>query len=140
MIAILEDDPDRITAMRKLLSESFPAVRIAAFDNAPEMLSWLRDNLQTVRLLLLDHDLGPNQIRGDATFDPGTGRDVANFLADCQPQCDIIIHTTNTLAAPGMQQVLEDAGWNVTRVVPYGDLDWIGEAWIDAVRRAIPEH
>jgi hypothetical protein len=137
VIAILDDDLNRLAAMRALLVKWFHGCEIAVFENAPDMVAWLKENLQTVGLLSLDHDLGPNQLRDGVEFDPGTGRDVADFLATRPPQCNVILHTTNSLAAPGMLQVLEDAGWSVSRVVPYGDLDWIGEVWINAVRCAM---
>jgi hypothetical protein len=38
-----------------------------------------------------------------------------------------------------MQTVLEEAGWTVTRVVPYGSHEWIGQTWLRAVRDAITE-
>jgi hypothetical protein len=101
------------------------------------MISWLTTHLDDVCLLSLDHDLGPNWFRDGAVFDPGIGRDVANFLATRSPQCHVIVHTTNHLAAPGMIGVLEESGWTVSQVVPYGDLEWIGEAWIREARRAI---
>ena len=136
-IAILDDDLDRIRRMTEILSFRFPKFAIAAFDNAPEMITWLRDNLAATNLICLDHDLGPNRIRDGETFDPGTGRDVADFLAGRAPVCPAIIHTTNNLAAPGMQMVLEDAGWPFSRVVPFNDLQWISTEWIGSVAAAI---
>ena len=85
----------------------------------------------------LDHDLRLNQERDGTTFDPGTGRDVADFVATESPKCHIIIDTTNRLAAPGMQRVLEESSWTVYYVVPYSDLEWVGDAWIHEVRRAV---
>jgi hypothetical protein len=137
IIAILDDEPDRIGAMLPLLAAQLKQYDVHVFENAPDMISWLTENLGRICLLSLDHDLGPNQIRNGATFDPRTGRDVANFLATRQPQCHVILHTTNRMAAPGMQEVLEDSGWTVSHVSPYGDLKWVSEAWIQEVRFAI---
>jgi hypothetical protein len=136
-VAILDDEPDRLTAMVAILAEQFPVLRIATFDNAPEMVSWLEDHLQECALICLDHDLGPNRKRGEETFDPGIGRDVADWLATNDPVCPVIVHTTNTLAAPGMIAVLDEAGWKTDRVLPYDDIAWIGEAWIQAVHEAL---
>jgi hypothetical protein len=38
-----------------------------------------------------------------------------------------------------MRRVLEDAGWTVSHVVPYGDLDWVPEAWNEEVERVMKE-
>lgn len=138
MIALLDDDPDRIVTMRSLLSRWHSKYEVIVFENAPDMIVWLNENLHQVSLLSLDHDLGPCQLREGLSFDPGIGRDVADFLASQSPQCHVILHTTNLLAAPGMKKVLFDAGWTVSHVVPYGDLDWVGEIWIDEVLKSIP--
>jgi hypothetical protein len=136
-IAILEDDSDRTVEMRRCVCDLSPARDIIFFDNAPEMIAWLGDHLSELRLICLDHDLGPNRLRNDVVFDPGTGRDVADFLAKRMPQCFVLIHTTNTLAAPGMELALGDAGWSCSRIVPYNDLEWIESAWIPAVKNAL---
>src|SRR4051812_20324905 len=113
-IVLLDDEPDRIAAMRPLSAERFPKHEVVVFENAPDMIAWLAEHLSSVRLLSLDHDLGPNQQRNGETFDPGIGRDVADFLATRPPQCPVVLHTTNRQALPGMRAVLEDAGWQVS--------------------------
>jgi hypothetical protein len=123
--------------MRPLLADRFPRYEVVVFENSPDMIVWLSDHLHRVHVLSLDHDLGPNQLRDGESFDPGIGRDVADFLATRPPQCHVILHTTNHLAAPGMRRVLEDAGWTVSHVVPYGDLDWVREMWIEEVQWVI---
>ena len=132
-IAILEDDSRRTCEMLACLNERFPSKPVFVFDNAPDMIGWLSEHLQELRLICLDHDLGPNRARSGETFDPGTGRDVADYLAGQQPICPVLIHTTNSLAAPGMVMTLEDAGWAHARVVPYDDFAWIQESWIEMV-------
>jgi len=139
VIAILDDEQERLRAMLPLLARDYPGCEVATFENAPDMIAWLVVNLHRARLLSLDHDLGPTQRRGDESFDPGTGRDVADFLAGRPAVCPIILHTTNHLAAPGMVDVLETSGWEVTHVVPYGDLAWVKERWIEEVRRVLPK-
>ncbi|NQT13686.1 MAG: hypothetical protein HQ582_13115 [Planctomycetes bacterium] len=136
-IAILDDEPDRIDAMAPLLRRHFPNQEVKTFDNAPDMIEWLREHLDRCVLLCLDHDLGPNRTRDGATFDPGIGRDVVDYLATRDPVCPVIIHTTNALAAPGMEAALGDAGWACARVVPYGDTEWIAEWWIEEVRNTL---
>ncbi len=133
IIVILDDEPDRIHEMARCLAVHLPRHELVVFDNAPDMIDWLAKNLETAQLICLDHDLGPNRIRSGEVFDPGTGRDVANFLASRKPICPIIIHTTNSLAAPGMASVLNDSGWKNEGVAPYNDLEWISATWIGMV-------
>jgi hypothetical protein len=85
----------------------------------------------------LDHDLELLPGSDGKWVDPGTGRDVADCLARMEAGCPIVIHSTNAPAATGMQLVLEASGWDVQRVVPYGDLEWISERWLRALRDAI---
>jgi len=137
-ITILDDEPDRLHAMVPLLRERLPDVDIVTFDNAPGINAWLAEHLPSCVLICLDHDLiliggRDNKYEDSKVIDPGTGRDVADFLATRDPVCQVIIHTTNTLARPGMIAALEDAGWEVSYVSPYEDLLWIQEVWADAV-------
>ena len=94
-IVILDDEPDRTTEIRRCLAAQFPAQELIVFDNAPDRIGWLTQNLEKSQLICLDHDLGPNRTGND----PGTGRDVANYLATRQPYCPVIIHTTNGFAS-----------------------------------------
>ncbi|NUQ63180.1 MAG: hypothetical protein HUU20_11940 [Pirellulales bacterium] len=129
-IVILDDEPERIREMLRWLSLRYPDADVVTFDNAPEMIDWMEENLEELGMICLDHDLGPNRRRDGQFFDPGIGRDVADYLATRKPVCPVLIHTTNNLAAPGMAMVLDDSGWRCSRVVPYAGLDWIGEVWI----------
>ncbi|MHC5160092.1 MAG: hypothetical protein ACYSOC_00485, partial [Planctomycetota bacterium] len=79
-ILILEDELERISEMEKLLSADFSGYDIIFFDNTPEMLDWLKVNLEKTRLICLDHDLGPDRIIKGQMSDPGTGRDISNYL------------------------------------------------------------
>jgi hypothetical protein len=133
-IIILEDNPDRIEEMTRCIKDYFSKCHLVIFDNAPDFICWLQDHLEEVNLICLDHDLGPNRKRDGEVFDPGTGRDVADYLATRTPACPVLIHTTNSLAAPGMEMVLEDAGWAHSRVYPMDDLQWIRAHWIEDVR------
>lgn len=124
-ILLLDDDPNRIREMRRCLSAKSPHSVVIHFDNAPELIAWVKMHAAEVELFCLDHDLGPNRTRQGELFDPGTGRDVADFLATLKPICPVIVHTTNSLAAPGMAMVLKDAGWTHESIAPYNDLQWI---------------
>jgi hypothetical protein len=136
-VLILDDDTRRCDAMRGQLASSFPALSVRIFAAASEMISAMEQALPDTVLISLDHDLLPSEDRGGADGDPGTGREVADWLAGQEPVCPIIIHSTNLWAALGMEQVLRDAAWPVGRVAPYDDLTWIGEAWISEVKRQL---
>ena len=134
----VQDDERRTVSMRGELARLFPDAEVTFIDNAPHMIAWLEKNLEGVDLLCLDHDLGPNRLRDGQEFDPGTGRDVADFLAVRPPQCSVVIHSTNTIGADGMQFAMEDAGWSVARVHPIGDLEWIPRFWTPQIAAIIP--
>jgi hypothetical protein len=133
-IAILEDDENRHLAMMETLRAAFSDYAVVFLDNAPDMIAWLRAHFSQVAVISLDHDLGPNRDRDGVTFDPGTGRDVADFLATMPPACPVVICTTNSMARPGMEMVLRDAGWTTVSVVPFQDLQWIERDWLPALR------
>jgi hypothetical protein len=131
VIAILEDDPRRIAAMRSVLGDLLPHHEPLFFDSAPEMIRWLATRLPEVALISLDHDL-PLPTR-DAP-DPGTGRHVADYLSAFPHACPVIIHSSNDHFAPGIYFQLHDAGWPCSRVHPCDDLAWIPTAWADRIR------
>jgi CheY-like chemotaxis protein len=133
-IVVLEDNADRIAVMDDCLSDKFPFFERRFFRTAPAAIAWLSNNLSQVVCVSLDHDLEPEAAHDP---DPGTGRDVVDVLAASHPICPVIIHTTNRPAADGMEMALADAGWSVQRIMPYGDCQWIAEAWLPIVRQAI---
>jgi len=135
-IAILEDNDDRIAAMRRYIADKFPFFELRVFPTAPEAIAWLRDHLSHVILISLDHDLEPSS-ESQADGDPGTGRDVADYLASQRPQCPVVIHSTNVRAALAMEGDLTESGWQVERITPYDDLAWVAEAWLPLARRLI---
>jgi hypothetical protein len=136
-IIILEDHPDRHAAMRHCLADHFSQFEAFFFDNAPAMNRFLDLHLTDARLLSLDHDLEPQPDSAGQIVDPGTGRDVAEYLARKAPVCPLIIHTSNSTAAVGMELVLAEGGWKTYRVVPCGDMEWIPTDWARALRRAV---
>jgi hypothetical protein len=136
-IAILEDNLERREVMQTCLVDRFGMYDARFFDDAGDMIRFLDEHLADTLLISLDHDLelkpGPN----GRCVDPGTGREVADFLAGKEPVCPVIIHTSNGDAAVGMQLVLRDAQWKTRRVLPFDDTKWILDDWFPAVRRAI---
>lgn len=133
-IAILEDNAERIAAMKKWLADRLYMYEHCFFEAADQLIDWLAVNKQRVLIMSLDHDLEPLH-----QSQPGTGRLVADYLATKSPSFPIILHSTNRPAVVGMKQVLEESGWQCTVVAPYEDLTWIDEAWWPALRQQVLE-
>ena len=128
IVAILEDSAGRIAEMRACLTEALPGCGSIFFDNAFEMMAWLKEHMGEVALISLDHDLPLTDAQGKL-IDCGDGRMVADFLATLPPTCPVIVHSSNAWCAPGMYFALEGNGWPTARVVPYEDDRWVREAW-----------
>jgi hypothetical protein len=135
-IAVLEDNPDRIAEMDRLLAENFPLICRTFARSAGQAIAWLEENWSSVICICLDHDLEPSDTSTE-TDDPGTGRIVSDFLIGKLPICPVVIHTSNQFAAIAMEADLVDAGWSVSRVTPFENLEWLAKAWLPLVRNAI---
>jgi hypothetical protein len=122
--------------MHGRLKDRFYVFEIAFFEAPSEMISYLTTHWRDLAVIGLDHDIELQMTPDGRTVDPGTGRDVAEFLARREPVCPVVIHTTNCAAAVGMEMLLSEAKWKTYRVVPYDDLAWIPE-WFRVIRRAI---
>jgi len=129
LITILEDTAARVVAMRKVLAELLPGFEPVVFDNVTDFVDWLPDGLASAALICLDHDLGPTRERDGARFDPGIGRDAADVLATYPSTCPVVVHSSNSLAVPGMLRVLRESGWTCSAVMPTDDLRWIASDW-----------
>lgn len=138
-IVILEDNLDRRVAMRDCLTERFPQFTVRFFVTAGETIAFLHGNLARVIAIALDHDLDLIPVHPRRTLDPGTGRDVVDFLATQSPVCPVLIHSTNVSAVTGMRRELEESGWKTYRVIPTDGEAWIGNDWIIQLRNAIVE-
>lgn len=136
-ISILEDNLERQAAMKAWLTDRLYMYEHVFFDESAPFISWLRLNLAETLLISLDHDLELKPTGDGRWFDPGTGREVADFLAQQRPTCPVIIHSTNQTAVEGMLDALVQSGWNVQTVMPYGDLAWVNEAWWPMVKEQL---
>jgi CheY-like chemotaxis protein len=136
-IVILEDNADRKAVMRSCLAARFPQYETRFFDDAAEMIAYLKDSLSEAIVLSLDHDLELKPGSDGRWIDPGTGREVADYLAASRPTCPVIIHTSNSNAAVGMEMVLAESNWRTHRVIPMEDTKWIPREWLRIVRRVI---
>jgi hypothetical protein len=136
-IVILEDNEDRRTEMSRCLADRFYQYETKFFDSAAEMTDYLAAHLDETLVISLDHDLDLKSGPDGRCVDPGTGRDVADYLARKAPGCPVLICTTNTPAAHGMERVLREAHWQTQRILPFDDLEWISKEWFRSMRRAI---
>jgi len=136
-IVILEDNKPRRDVMRDCVRDRFHQFELVFFDDAAEMRTYLETNLRDTLIISLDHDLEMKPQENGELKDPGTGREVADFLAAQTPSCPIIIASTNTTAADSMDYLLRDAHWETHRVYPWGDLEWISTQWFKTLRNAI---
>ena len=136
-ILVLEDNNDRRKAMYECLADRLYTFEAVFFAEPQPMLDYLREHLGEAICISLDHDM---ELVADAEgrlSDPGTGREIADYLATQSPQCQVVVHSTNTAAAQGMESVLKESGWTVHRVSPWGDLGWVRASWLPTMRRAI---
>jgi CheY-like chemotaxis protein len=136
-ILILEDNVDRQAAMQACLRDRFYQYEHVFFDDTKKMLAHLEADLSDSLIISLDHDLEIRSKRNGKAVDPGSGRDIANFLDDKAPTCPVIIATTNSAAGDAMEFALREAHWQTHRVHPWGDLEWITTQWFRTLRDAI---
>src|SRR5258708_5473418 len=107
-ILILEDNLDRQATMERCLRDRFNQYQHVFFDNAKEMRMFLEAELPEALIISLDHDLEINSKDNGKAIDPGTGREIADFLAQRQPSCPVIVATTNSVAGDGMEFALQE--------------------------------
>lgn len=130
LILILEDNEDRIKNFQKAVKSLDKIFSVKIWFDAPTMIRELPPILNQACLISLDHDLNPQP---NATADPGTGLEVAEFLARKKIICPVIIHSTNYEKAWSMHNELRFGGWPVERVGPIGE-DWIEKLWLPKVK------
>ena len=121
------------------LAERFPFMRVVFFDESNKMIDFMQsEDLGDVAVIALDHDLDLIAGAHGDWIDPGTGLDVAKWLAQRdEPICPVVVHTTNSPAGGKMMRVLKKSRWTAQRVIPCDDLRWIDEEWFRTVRNAI---
>ena len=137
VLFVLENDPERVSAMQDALLSEMPSVETTYIDNVPDAIMWLSKNLHTVDLISVDHDLGAEGTQDGQPFDPGSGRDIANYLAARTPKCPVIIHTDNFFVRPTMQAALDAGNWDHTYVAPGNGTAWVLRKWIPKVKTAL---
>ena len=136
-IAILEDNLDRRAAMKAWLDDRLYSYEHVFFDEAAEMIAWLEQHRDELLIVSLDHDLELKPTLDGRWADPGTGRMVADYLAEFPAVCPVLVHSSNGIAADGMVTVLQARGWAVDAVRPYADTQWINESWWPTFRQMV---
>lgn len=132
-ILILEDNDERIAGFQKAMAEIGGGFELKIWREAHSMIAECAEYFPSTTLICLDHDLNPQP---GVTADPGTGLDVAKFLADFLPVCPVLIHSTNADRVYSMINELRFAGWTVDRVGPLGT-DWIETSWLRRMRELL---
>ncbi|MCZ6564754.1 MAG: hypothetical protein O6852_01255, partial [Gammaproteobacteria bacterium] len=92
MWLVLEDNLNRTESFYEAASLTDTKVSIKVWRIASLMIEELPNYINEASLISLDHDLYKHK---DDDPDPGTGREVANYLSTLVPSCPIIIHSTN---------------------------------------------
>jgi hypothetical protein len=131
-VSILEDCPERIERMRRCIEKSGVSFKTIFFADTYLMIEWLIQNHSNVVLISLDHDLDLI-VKDGKSRDPGTGKDVVNYLFSQEPFCPVIIHSSNYFGRESMKYRLLDNGWNVSIVMPSPEVSWIDSDWLPCV-------
>jgi hypothetical protein len=130
---VLEDNDDRIFGFQAAVASVVPPLDLKIWFDAPTMIAEMPAWFDEVCIFSLDHDLSP---RFERAPDPGTGWEVAEFLAGHPPVCPVLIHSSNTERAWSMHNELRFSGWTVDRIGPVGS-DWIPTLWLPKVRNML---
>jgi hypothetical protein len=133
LILILEDDAERIQGFKRAAAKIPFCPALKFWHDAPTMIEEIKVFLPNTMLLSLDHDLNPQP---GIERDPGTGLEVAEFIAKLSPVCPIILHSSNHERVWSMHNELARAGWQVERVGPLGQ-DWIETSWLNKVQKLL---
>ena len=132
-ILMLEDNDERIAGFQKAMAEIGGGFDLKIWRDAHSMIADCAEFFPSTTLICLDHDLNPQP---GVTTDPGTGLDVAKYLADFLPVCPVLIHSTNADRVYSMHNELRFAGWTVDRVGPLGT-DWIETTWLRRMKELL---
>ena len=133
-ILILEDNDERIREFRAAVAQLGDSYDLRLWVDAPTMIAECTPHLSAACLISLDHDLVP---QSDSAPDPGTGLEVAEFIAAQEPSCPIILHTTNHERRWSMHNALRFGGWSIEIVPPFDNAAWIQTSWLRMARTLI---
>ena len=134
MWLILEDSINRASAFQEAASGFFPPQTLKLWRIAQQMIKELPLFFDHATIISLDHDLYRHEPHDP---EPGTGREVANYLATLQPVCPVIIHSTNTDAAWGMCNELTHSKWQADLIHHLDEPQWIQQKWAALVQQLL---
>jgi hypothetical protein len=95
-VLILEDNLDRLEGFRRAVRSLGNEWVTQEWTSATAMIAECEEHFEKAKLISLDHDL---VAASSNTTDPGTGLQVASFLASYLPFCPVIVHSSNTDAS-----------------------------------------
>jgi hypothetical protein len=133
LIAILEDNTDRVRVMTDWLADRLPMYDRVITDDPDTLIAALQARWEDTLVVSLDHDLHE---RPDGDTD-ATGMEVVRFLLDRPVRFPVLIHSSNRVDSDLMQRKLNRRGWQVVRVHPFEDTVWIGTDWYPAIKKAM---
>lgn len=132
ILAILEDDQRRITAIRDAARTFLCEYELRLFLSAHEMVKWLSTRPRELCLISLDCDLDAT-LAQDASC--GSGEDVVALLIHTGQDYPVLIHSSNAMRAPSMHMELAMAGFLRIGLCPFRD----GETWVKDVKSLLDD-
>ena len=129
-LLLLEDESERVTRFRTAANRLGLSAKL--WRSAHELLEVLETQLSSAVLISLDHDL----LSEPGEPDLGEGVMVAKALAEREPSCPVIIHTSNSTRGDWMEGDLQLGGWTYRRILPIGD-EWVEVDWYRAAKRLL---
>jgi hypothetical protein len=132
-VLILEDKPERQAEFERIATTLGEQFQVLIWDDANRMRKECERFLPRAALISLEQDL---DAKPGVASDPGSGLDVAKFLAEKAPVCPVIVHTSNTDRSFSILNELRFADWRVDRVGPIGER-WIEKYWTPKAREML---
>lgn len=124
-IFILEDDPFRIVQFEQATIGAEVTI-CTDVDRAQKM--WTGD----YDLILLDHDLGGDQMVDSSVQNTGAG--FARWMPESAKHIPVLIHSYNPFGVINIRNILTDKGYEAVQDEPFGP------TVLDAIRNFIETH
>ncbi len=131
LIAILEDNAERIAALNALLDDKLPIYDRLITDVPRLLIERILQQPDDLLILSLDHDLFES-VSPDAV-----GMEVIDSLLTLPAAFPVLVHSSNAPAAARMVRRLSKRGWDVSSVMPIEGTDWIPREWYFELRQLI---
>jgi len=112
-ILIIEDDPQRIEKFQLWLQHTQFVPMVA--NSGGQAVGMFRYGAEAIAGICLDHDLNSNPRTDSDSW--VSGSDVVQQILQKVPKhVPVLVHSMNTIQAPGMVSKLSRAGFSVTRI------------------------